>query len=380
MDVKERLLNAFMKRPVDKIPWLDAYGLAGRGQVEREARNMGMGIWWSRFLYDTELPNVTVEERMKDGIIRRTYHSPKGSVSTKFRMTHGFGVSAGTPASRWFTNGFGPPDPWPWIIEYLIKEPSDYEAVRFMVEDAVLTPNYEPFKRAEESLGSDGVVLARVEKSPIQKMFIQLMGVRTFALHYYKYRDKFDELRQAIEDKDDEAWRIAARSPAKIVHLPENLDGVIISPQIFERYHLPYYNKYASMMHESGKIVTAHMDGRLKSLAHLIGKTGIDAIDAFTPPPTGDLSIAEAKEIWKNKFALFINFPVSIYMLGEKETRRYMAELLSSIAPGYGFIIGMTEDVPHHLIPMATRVIGSALQDAYIPLPSNPRRTGEETD
>lgn len=372
MEVGERLLNAFMRGPVDRVPWLDAYGMVGRGRLEREARNMGMGVWWSRFPYDTELPNVTMEERMVGGVVCRTYHTPDGSVTTRFRMKHGFGVSPSTPPSRWFTNGFGPPDPWPWFIEHVIKEPKDYDAVRFMVEDAVLTPNYGPFERALEQIGSDGIVLARVEKSPIQKMFIQLMGVRTFAIHYYRHRDRFEDLRQAIEEKDDQAWRIAARSPAKLVHLPENLDGVIISPEIFERYHLPYYNKYAAMMHERGKIVTAHMDGRLRSLAPLIGKTEIDAIDAFTPPPTGDLSIAEAKEIWQGKFAIFINFPVSVYMEGEEEARRYMAELLRSIAPGYGFIIGMTEDVPHHLIPMAIRVLGSALQDAHVPLPQEP--------
>ncbi|RLI34710.1 hypothetical protein DRO55_06150, partial [Candidatus Bathyarchaeota archaeon] len=97
--------------------------------------------------------------------------------------------------------------------------------------------------------------------------------------------------------------------------------------------------------HKAGKILENHLDGRLSSLKHLIAKTDLDVIEAFTPPPMGDLPLSEAREIWRDKI-ISLNFPESIFVRGYEATRSYMLNLLREAAPGDRLMITITEDIP----------------------------------
>jgi hypothetical protein len=91
------------------------------------------------------------------------------------------------------------------------------------------------------------------------------------------------------------------------------------------------------------------MDGRLKTLKDLIAKTKLDAIEAFTPPPMGNLPIREAREAWKDR-VLWMNYPEEVFLRTTQQIRTYTLELLKEMAPGIGYIIGITEDIhPEHL-------------------------------
>jgi hypothetical protein len=98
------------------------------------------------------------------------------------------------------------------------------------------------------------------------------------------------------------------------------------------------------ILHQKGKIYLVHMDGRLNCLRNLISRSDIDGVEAFTPPPVGDLPIEEARALWGKKI-IWANFPETVFLLGREATVRFTRELLQSAAPGENFIIGITEDI-----------------------------------
>jgi hypothetical protein len=78
------------------------------------------------------------------------------------------------------------------------------------------------------------------------------------------------------------------------------------------------------------------MDGRLKALKDHIAKTRLDVIEAFTPPPMGDLPINEALNMWRGK-VLWINFPSTISTLmgpSPQNVKKYLIDLLEQTIPG----------------------------------------------
>ena len=91
--------------------------------------------------------------------------------------------------------------------------------------------------------------------------------------------------------------------------------------------------------------MVTHMDGRLGSLVEAISRTEIDVVEAFTPPPMGDVSIAEAKAAWPDK-VIWANFPGSVFMLEPDEIRDFTVRLLREAMPGGRFILGVTENIP----------------------------------
>jgi len=79
--------------------------------------------------------------------------------------------------------------------------------------------------------------------------------------------------------------RSTAKSPADYVWIGENMEGLLVSPPLFEKYFIPEYEKCCRIIHGHGKKVAFHMDGRLNVLKNLIAQTPIDIIEAFHPPP-----------------------------------------------------------------------------------------------
>ena len=90
------------------------------------------------------------------------------------------------------------------------------------------------------------------------------------------------------------------------------------------------------------------MDGNLKSLGNLIGKTRIDAVESFTAPPVGDFPIDEARKIWKDKI-IWANFPESVSLQGQTAVKKKTREMLEHAAPGDNFLMGVSEGFPSFL-------------------------------
>ena len=331
MEVRERVETVLAGGLPDRVPWLIYSDHLSRGSFERKMRNMGLGLDVRCSVHKTSMPNVRVEVRVEGDYEYRIYRTPNGDLSIKVRTGLQFQFPRGS-----------------WITEHPVKEISDIKVLKFMIEDTVYEPDYDTYKQLDEELGEDGVVTVGADYTPLMKIILVYMGFRTFAIMLKRNPEAIVELIEAIDRKYVEMYRIIADSPADIVRIGDNVDSVFVSPAIFEKYCLPYYNKYIDILREKGKIVTSHMDGRLKILKDLIAKTKFNAIEAFTPPPLGDLHPREAKEAWKDK-VIWMNFPESVFLKTPKEIRDYTISLLEGIAPGKGYIISVTEDIhPEH--------------------------------
>ena len=63
-----------------------------------------------------------------------------------------------------------------------------------------------------------------------------------------------------------------------------------------------------------GKIIALHAHANnLSHLEGLVREISCDVIEAFTPPPVGDLSLADARAAWGKDAIICINFPETIF-------------------------------------------------------------------
>jgi len=148
-----------------------------------------------------------------------------------------------------------------------------------------------------------------------------------------------------MKQRNEEIWRIVADSPAELVWCPDNISGDVIGPPWFAKYCAPHYRALAAVVHARGKRIVVHMDGMLRRLVEQIGATPIDIVEAFTPSPDSDLTLAEGRQAWQGK-VLWINFPSSVHIASAEKVRKQTLNILRDAAPGDGFLIGITENVP----------------------------------
>ena len=354
MEIAERVYAVLRGEMPDRVPQLIYSNHLPRGSFERRMRSMGLGLDVRCRVYRTYTPNVKTETGTVGDYIYTVYSTPLGKVYSKRRINLKFQFPGGT-----------------WVVEHPVKKLEDIQVVKFIVDDTVYEPYYEVYNQIEEDLGGDGVITCGADYTPLMKVIIGFMGFRNFALMYRRNPEAVEELIETLDRKYIEMYKVIARSPARIVRIGDNIDGVMISPSLFERYCLPYYNKYAETLKEAGKIVISHMDGRLRNLKDLIAKTRLDAVEAFTPPPMGDLPVKEARETWKDK-VIWMNFPEEVFLRPAEQIRDYTLKLLKEMTPGTGYIVSITEDVPPEHFRKGVETLTETLQ-RYGVLPLDPK-------
>jgi hypothetical protein len=340
MTRRKRIMAATRKAQPDRLPFFHYWRHSQIGWAERDCRNRGMGMNWARPPFTVKLHGVEIIETqsVKSGevTIRRTYSTPVGRVYEDEKREPGVG--------QWHANRSWN-DVLPWQTERLIKKPEDYEVVKYIVSHTEYLADYFPVEQALDWLGEDGVVLDALPHSPMQMLMIHWLGSEggRFFYHHADYPDLVEDLYQAISKSREPLYAIAAKSPAPIALCGDNIDGVLVNPNLFQKYFMPEYEKQANILHRHGKLMAVHMDGRINVLKDLISRTPIDIIEALHPPPMGDLSIGEALACWPDK-VIWVGFPGSAYMGGPEETQKSALELLRGIGKGERLAIAMSTE------------------------------------
>lgn len=311
----------------DKVPLTIYECMIPQCAVERQLRNAGLCIVYRTSVFKTYTPNVRrrSEQFEIDGVtyVRTLFETPVGTLSEVSR-----------PAG--FTS---------WQVEKLFKRPEDYQALRFLVQDQRFEEDYASYRKKEEELGEDFILRAGIGLTPLHQIMISWMGLETFAVEWAERRDEILTLYELMVEKHRQIYPLVARSPASHANYGGNEVPEVMGVERFAQYCVPLYEEAAEELHRYGVLLGSHLDGNNRAWAHLVAASPLDYVEAFTPPPNGDLSVREALERWPGKF-LWINFPSAVHLEPESRIEEVTCELIEQAAPGNRFIIGITEDIP----------------------------------
>ena len=344
MSLRERLLTTLRGGTSDRIPWSIYAWLLPHTPAGFHMHHKGLALMGSARVYHETLDQVELSEtrRTVNGrtTIQTRYETPVGTLTQEAAAESGYGTH--------------------YRQKYLISAPEDYAMAQFIIEHMHCEPDFTGWRQQDELMGDGGIVVGEIIPVPILQLMVDWMGAQGLAEGIYLYRDRFDSLISAYERVYQRQVQIAADSPAEIIWFPDNVTGSIISPKIFERYCAPVYAQAMPLMRQASKIPVAHYDGDNRSLVPSLAHTDLPVIEAFTPPPMGNLSVAEAKSAWPDK-AIWVNFPGNYFLEDSATIEAYTLDLLTAAAPGGRLLIGCTEDFPVPQFQKAFDAIGRAL-------------------
>jgi hypothetical protein len=330
--IRDRAMEALTWGEPDYVPWMPKKGHTPRDpRILEGLLKAGMGIAYPVSVFKTSTPNVTSETETLGDYSVTTYKTPLGEVTQKTRIN-----LPSEEGERGDT----------WVVERMIKGAEDYRVVKFMIEDEVCKPAYTGLEGRMKEVADHGVLQVGTGYTPLMQLIVNYMGFRRFVLELKRRREKVEELMEAIDLRMRERMKIVARAPPRIVNVGDNIDGLMVNPVLFRRYCIPYYQSYTEILHSGNKIAQSHMDGRLKCLKGLLPETGLDVIEAFTPPPIGDLGLKEARDSWGEELAIWVNIPEVIFYRASEGIRDFVRDLLTQASPGRGLVLGITETVP----------------------------------
>jgi hypothetical protein len=327
MTPRERVLAVLRGEEPDRVPFTIYECMIPQCTVERRLRNDGLCIVNRHYEgYSSHTPNCRrVTRRYREEgrpRVRTTVSTPVGDISTVVE-----------PAG--FTQ---------WTVERHFKGPEDYAALRYMVEDKVYRPAYEAHRNADGWMGEDVILRGGVGSNPLHRI-MGWMGLERFAVEWHERRNEVLKLEGAMRERKREVYRIVAESPVTHANYGGNEVPEVMGIERFRDFVLPLLNECAEEFHRTGKLLGSHLDGNNRPWAHLVAESGLDIVEAFTPAPDTDMTLAEALEAWPDK-VLWINFPSSLHLSGVDRIKQATREIVELARETNRVIIGITEDIP----------------------------------
>jgi hypothetical protein len=168
----------------------------------------------------------------------------------------------------------------------------------FTIALANRTYNFLPEKYQAwvNAIGDAGVCYVSAGYSAMGQLLNLWMGIEGTI---YAAIDWPETIRKFVVEVNQNNFKLIdmlAASPVEYVIMGDNFSSDIQPPDFFNQWSRDYYTEAVRRLHEAGKYVSVHIDGRLFGAINMIRETGADCADAVTPAPMGDLSPQQCRE------------------------------------------------------------------------------------
>ena len=343
MTTKERMMCVYRNCLPDKIPVAAYGGFFSRNYYEKEAWNMGFGTVESYPL----LSSLGVPMRILPGYVpkikgaefsikyvwdngklieRNTIETPVGCVYQENEQAMGAG-------SR-------------HVRKYYVTKPEDYKIIQYIMENTVYVSNEPQIKNRIAQIGEEGILYGRIDRTPYQKLLVEVAGAEQFLVDLYTEPEIVEELIQVMSHRMIEYFSLVAESSVDAFWSPENITADLTPPENFKKYCVPFYREFNKIAKQTGKPYVIHMDGHIKPLKEFISAESFDVIESFSYPSMGgDMTFDEAHNAFDN-MVILPNFPSNICLQTDEEIKGYLDEMIGKTRGKIPFMFFFSEDLP----------------------------------
>jgi len=327
MNIRERLEAFWSGERPDQIPYTiyqNEWRHTAGDPAWQPMFEDGLGVTWYLQPFKVETKNVEIEDDdyVENGrqMHRQIQRTPVGEIY-----------------ATWLEG---------WHHKYFLETPEDYRVMTYIVENSEIMPQYEAYLAQEAELPPYGIAIPIIGRTPLQTILVDYAGLENFGWHLFEYEEEVRKLYDVLLTKFRRIVEIVAEGPGRYVSNLENFTAETLGPRRYREFLLPVYEECFPILHQAGKIVGCHYDGRTASCKELIAQAPIDLIESLTPPPEGDQTLAEARAVWPNKL-FWSNINVASYELPPEELKRVVLERVEQAAPdGVGLAFEVSEQYP----------------------------------
>lgn len=355
MTSRQRLLAAYRRDEVDRVPcspriafWLmEYYGDASLTTQLRAGHEFGFdphvnaGVFWSPFELGVrehyDLPEVEHSVAWsKDGdfdVAQRTFRTPAGTLTDRLcippKGDRRFGMS-----------------PNPFRTEHLVKTRADLDAVRYLLPDPKRA-DFRGFFGQADQVGEAGLVQLNIH-SALNHRAGEMMSTEDLMVLYYDDRDFFAELMDIGHQQ--QMAEIAAALDAGVRHFflnwYYNSMSTGWSPPFWTGFFQPQLRAACALIHAAGGTVDYYDDGKCMAIVELLADAGIDVLETLTPPPVGDVDLAEVKRRIGDRVCLKGHVDlIYVLKLGTPELIDRTVREAIAVAGPTGFILGTSDSI-----------------------------------
>jgi len=318
MTSRERLLKVFRGDRPDRVPislyefdgyydsWIHKYPEYEEILNYAKDKTDKLCVWTPEsegsILFYGQIPQEDVEtsswQEKKSLYTKTVIKTPRGELSCLNRQDEGIHTA--------------------WTIEYLCKAEDDVEKL-FSLGYLPWKPSIDSFFKKKQEVKESGIVMGDIPDALC--LTVELFGFSKFLILYadnpclvFCLMDFFQErlynyLNYLLSNGAVTVYRIVG---------PEYATPPYLSPKDFEKLVVMYDRELISLLHSYVAQARLHSHGKVRKVLEHILRMEVDAIDPLEPPPDGDVSLKEAREILGDGVVLIGNIEEKLFEIGTK--------------------------------------------------------------
>jgi hypothetical protein len=268
-------------------------------------------------------------------IFNRRFETPAGPLSQALRM----------PKPGHLEYGLSPN---PIHLEHLVKGPDDLDRMRYLAADPKNFKMAPGLEAMDQRVGDRGVVEVNI-RSPLDHQAGAARAVEDLMVDYYDDRAFFDRMMTIWFDKMMAETQAVLERGAKIIFGSWYYTSLSVgwSPAIFREVFLPMIKAHAALIHSYGAMYDYYDDGKCMGIVDMIQEAGVDVFETLTPPPVGDVDLAEVKRRIGDRVCLkgYGDLLYVIKMGAPQDVEDMVKRAMEIAAPGGGFIFGTSDSI-----------------------------------
>ncbi len=339
MTSRERLLSAFLGELPDRLPWAPEFNTVFCDRILREipgdpyteqtkyieaCRRMRADCFLRVDAVEMEHPNVEVSHSREGDLITHAHATPHGTLTSRARMIDEIGTEM--------------------EFDHMVRTTDDVRAYRFIYEDAAYRPRYEFVRQRIAHMGDSGLISIFGPPTPLLDLIMFQIRLPNIYFLMQDHTAEMTALLDAMHRRNCEYYEIAAEAPGEVVRSFEDTSTTLISPALYREWCLQQLSDYRDICHARGKLFVPHMCGLLKGVLPDLRDTGLDGIEAVTPPPLGDTPIGLARQALGPDVTLIGGLdPTQFVGATPGRTRTMIHDVLSQIGDGRRIVLGHEE-------------------------------------
>ena len=156
------------------------------------------------------------------------------------------------------------------ISKWGITGADDLRVFGYAMNARSFSPKWENYRAWTDYVGAQGVVYLSPGYSAMGHLLNYWMGIEGVVFATVDYPDVLKEVVDSVNNNTLELVDLLARSPAEIIIMGDNFSSDIQPPQFFEQWSREFYVEAIRRLHDAGKYVAVHLDGRLRGTVRVV--------------------------------------------------------------------------------------------------------------
>lgn len=236
-----------------------------------------------------------------------------------------------------------------FLIEHPLKTEEDYKVRMWIEERTRYETNHEAIAKHFQGQGSEGLSLGQLIprcKSAYQDMVEFFTGTEELIYAQMDFPDTVRSLWEVMVQNDLKAVKMSLESEYDYFITWEDSSTQNYSPRQYDEFIGSEIGEWCRLLGTAGKHYIQHACGHVAALTERMRDHGVFAIESISPPPTGNLSIKDARAMVGNTMGIIGGIePTHFLNLTEAELRPYVESVIED-GQGGPFVLANSDSCP----------------------------------